>query len=220
LDHDLPVPPAWRDSAEEIRAHLCALRGGAPFLSPADALALVQWLEQGVDVADILRALERAARSRRDNNSRLPLSLVHARRHLGRPTRGAFHRAQVVPDAAQPLAPVIRALQLSPSSPARDRLVVALRAIEPGSADEVVRAGLAAVRTFFDERWGELSRGERRALSDEARASLGDLIDMVEPHVAEELLEEATRDALRSGYPALTAASLWEVAAARGVDGP
>lgn len=78
----LGVPAGYREAAEEVRDHLVALRGGAPFLSPRDALALVRWLDEGVAVPLILLALERAAARRRANRARTPLSLVAAGRHL------------------------------------------------------------------------------------------------------------------------------------------
>ena len=38
-------------NAEEVRAYLVAVRGGAPFLSAADGRLLIHWLEQGFSVA-------------------------------------------------------------------------------------------------------------------------------------------------------------------------
>src|SRR5688572_10814634 len=45
---DSPIPAHYREAAEEVRAHLCALRGGGLFLSPMDSWKLVQWLDRGV----------------------------------------------------------------------------------------------------------------------------------------------------------------------------
>src|SRR5688500_4071881 len=108
------VPEAWTVAAEEVRAHLCALRGGAPFLSPMDAWQLVRWLEEGVSVASILLALERAAEARRRTRSRTPLSLGAAKRHLGRPTSGAFSRERPSRGGEPLLAPLVRALRAVP----------------------------------------------------------------------------------------------------------
>ena len=49
---------ALADAAEEVRAWLVTARGGAPFLSGADGRLLVSWLEAGVSVADLLRAID------------------------------------------------------------------------------------------------------------------------------------------------------------------
>jgi hypothetical protein len=78
----LGVSPAHREAAEEVRDHLVCLRGGAPFLSPRDALALVRWLDDGVPVPVLLIALERAAARRRATRARTPLTLVALRPHL------------------------------------------------------------------------------------------------------------------------------------------
>ena len=42
------VPDAYRDAAEAVRAHLVSVRGGALFLSPADTLKLLEWLDRDV----------------------------------------------------------------------------------------------------------------------------------------------------------------------------
>ena len=39
------MEPDHRDAVEEVRAHLVSIRGGAPFLSPADAWQLLEWLD-------------------------------------------------------------------------------------------------------------------------------------------------------------------------------
>ncbi len=216
---DLPVPAGWRDAAEEVRAHLCSLRGSGPFLSSADALQLVAWFEDDVSVVHIVAALERVARSRRAANSRIPLALVHARRHLGRASPGVFaHQAPVI-DPQRPFAPVLRALKSAPKSAARTALEAQLESIEPTEPERLMRRALGCVREFFDALWAGLSSSERAEMRARAEQSLGDLVDLVDETTASELVEEATRDQLRSGYPVLTAASLWEVVAPRGLHG-
>ena len=49
------------DKAEEVRAYVVAVRGGAPFLSAADGRLLVQWLERGISVGRILAAIDEVA---------------------------------------------------------------------------------------------------------------------------------------------------------------
>ena len=197
-----------------MRAHLVCLRGGGLFLSSADALLLVQWLEAGVGVPRILKALERAAEARRARRSRFPLQLTHAKRHLDRPTSGVFRS----PPAADgpPMGPVVRALGAAPSSAALSALRAALEAL-PADADPeaLFRSAAAAARDFLDARWRELAASERQRLQAEALHGLGDLADLVDDDTREALVREGARDLLRAGYPALSAASLWEVVEAR-----
>jgi hypothetical protein len=207
------VPAAWADAAEEVRAHLCALRGGAPFLSPMDAWQLVRWLEEGVPVGAILLALERAAEARRKARSRTPLSLAAAKRHLGRPVAGAFAKERPPRGGEPPLAPLVRALKAVPTGTdraARDVLERALLAVD-GRGEDAERQALSAVRTFLEDAWRALGEAGRKALADEARDELGDLLGLVDAGTADALVEETARDRLRRRYPALTAATLREL---------
>lgn len=212
---DPPIPAAWRRDAEEIRAHLCLLRGGGAFLSPSDAAQLLAWLEGGVAVGAILRALERAAEARRQARNRTPLSLVAAKRHLGRDSRGWFSRdlPKMARGGEPPLMPVVRALQglgAPADGPPRRALVDALAAIS-GSDDEALRSALAAVRRFVEAVWEGLGDAGRATLRAEAEAELGDLLELVDPHRRAPLVEETARDRLRQRYPALTAATFSEL---------
>jgi hypothetical protein len=194
------VPEVWRDAAEEVRAHLVAIRGGAPFLSPTDAWQLVSWLEAGVPVGDLLLAVERAAEARRRQRARTPLTLGAVKRHLG---KSPYPRELPAPrvDAGPPLAPIARSLS-SEQDDAATRLAEALLA----AADE--RAALAAIRTFVQERWDGLGEARRDALRERAREELGDLLLLVDEAVGLALVEETARDLFRQGYPLLAAASV------------
>lgn len=204
---DYQVSLQWREAAEEVRAHLTALRGGGAFLSPADAWQLVQWLEQGIDVTVVLIALERASEARRKKRTRVPLSLVAAKRHLGKPGRTPFRGP--APSRESPLASVVRSLQITPitvDGPARARLEKELLAIERKDPDGV-RKAIAASRAFFEEVWDELGEAGREELRATARQELGDLALMVDEAELLDLVEEGARDALRTRYPALGAAT-------------
>jgi len=83
----------------------------------------------------------------------------------------------------------------------------------------VFRRAAAAVRSFLEARWRELGDAERRSLEEQALQELGDLAHMVDDDTVRELVAEGARDRLRAGYPALSAASLWEAAAAGAADG-
>lgn len=215
------VSGAMQRAADEVREHLVSLRGRGLFLSSDDSLLLVQWLDAGVDVPRIVRALERAAEARRARRSKVPLRLVHAKRHLGRPTKGVFARERPTAPAHEPLQPVLRALAAvgDGGSEARFALEAALAAVGPGDAEALFRAGATAARAFLDARWAELSSAERERLHSEAESELGDLVEMVDEETLDALVDEGARDRLRAGYPALSAASLWEAAEAGAADG-
>ena len=84
---DLDIPNEYRDACEQVREHLVSLRGRAPFLSPADVMVLLDWLDAGVSVVSILLAIERLAESRKKRASRAPFTLSKAKRHLGKPAK-------------------------------------------------------------------------------------------------------------------------------------
>ena len=80
--------PTLEEKAEEVRAYLVAVRGGAPFLSAADGRLLVRWLEQGFSVARILAGVDEIAEKRRKKMTRGRLTLTACRRSIeGRTTK-------------------------------------------------------------------------------------------------------------------------------------
>jgi hypothetical protein len=203
------VPEAHLAAAEEVRAHLVALRGGAPFLSSADAVALVGWLDDGVPVSAILRALERAADARRKRAIRGPLRLVDARRHLGRPTA-----APPLPPASAggaPFAPIAAALR-GLAEPGAASLADALASLAGEDADRLVRDALALARVFHEARWARLAEPDRQARLDEASRSLGDVAALLDEAAVLAAAEEIARDTLRRELPMLTAATFWHLA--------
>lgn len=214
-DLDLAVPPHYRDAAEEVRAHLCSLRGGGLFLSPMDSLKLVQWLDRGVRVGDIVVALERAAAARRAKRSTLPLTLGAAGRHLGKAGRSTAPRRAEEHEA--PLAPLVPGVDGDPAvDDAAQRLAAVLHGIDPEDPHAETHA-LAAIRVFLDEVWAMLGDDGRRELHDRARDELGDLLDLVDEPTALALVEETARDLLRQRWPALTAASVRELLGVMGM---
>jgi hypothetical protein len=176
-----------------------------------------------VGVGPILQALERAAEARRRARNRTPLSLVAAKRHLGRECRGFFHRdlPHMARGGEPPLMPVARAMEATGSkadAQARRALGEALAAIH-GAGDEALRAAVAAARRFVEAAWDGLGDAGRAALRSEAEEELGDLLGLIEPHRRVPLIEETARDRLRQRYPALSAATLAELLARSGSSG-
>ncbi len=199
------VPEEHQAAAEEVRAHLVCLRGGAPFLSPNDALLLLEWLDAGVSVPAILRALERAAQARIKNRSRLPLTLGSARRHLDKPTSGALAPAS----SGHPLAPTAQVLTESPSP--RDHAAArALLALDPTNPEHLVRGALAIVRDLLDATWLELPAAEREALLAQGRARYASVFPEDERGL-DAACEAWARDRLRKARPHLSAATIWEL---------
>ncbi len=202
---ELPIPAHYQPAAEQIRAHLCHLRGGAPFLSPQDAVTLVGWLDAGVPTADVLVALERAAEARRKSRSRFPLTLGQARRHLGRPPASPALRT---PGPGEPaLGPLLDGV-------AAPDLRAALEAVGGDDPGDEVRA-LASIRAFLEAGWVALPEPERAGLLAAARDELGDLLHLVDAETAAALAEEAARDLFRQRWPRLSAAAVRAATSAR-----
>jgi hypothetical protein len=102
-------PPSLADEAEEVRAWFVQVRGGAPFLSGADGAALATWLDSGVGVPRILRAIEVTAEVRRARRHRRPFTLKSCGAALE--ARTAPKRGRRGFQAAVEVAPVARRAQ-------------------------------------------------------------------------------------------------------------
>lgn len=208
------VPDTHREAAEEIRAHLVCLRGGAPFLSPSDALQLVTWFDQGVTVGAILGALERAHAARRARRSRVPFGLAQARRHLGKPLSARPLPLLPVTDTGPlgPLAALIRSRTAQdPEADALDGLAAALASIGAGPADDLVRAAMMHIRAFRAGLWDRRTAAAREAARGDARRLLGDLLSDVDEGTAAALVEEEAREVVWSPYAWLDAATVWDI---------
>ncbi len=212
------VPPGYQQAAEEVRGHLIALRGGAPFLAPDDAHLLVQWLDEGILVSSILRALERAADSRRKRRSRVPLNLRHANRHLGKPTKGVLRCSPAQQNdqvSAHPLQPLAHALLAQASDdPQRESLrqmAKELTSLAADDQDALIREVLGCYRLFFEALWRDLTSEEREKEIQDSICELGDLALYVDEASLLASAEERARDKQRASYPWLTAATLWDL---------
>jgi hypothetical protein len=198
------VPVEWQLAAERVRAHLCAVRGGAMFLSSADAARLMGWLAEGRPVGSIVVAIERAAAARQAARSKAPLTLGHAARHLAK----AAPRAAPAPSesSAHPFAPLIEAA--AGGGPAEATLRRALLGIDADDPEAELMA-LAALSAWYDALWSALPADERERRCEAQMDLLGGLVDLVGDEAAWALAEEAVRAELRRERPGLDAAHLW-----------
>ncbi|MCB9677365.1 MAG: hypothetical protein H6737_19820 [Alphaproteobacteria bacterium] len=187
-----------------MRAHLVHLRGGAPFLSPADALCLVGMLDAGVSVPLILAALDRCVASRMKNRARRPLTLTAAKRHLGKPPLVDPGFARDPGEA--PLEPVRAALS-GVGDPEATALAAALEGLASDEPDALVTEAVALCRTHHERRWTALPDDERERRIAAAIVELGDIANVVDSDTLRQLAEEVARDAFRSAWPRLDTAT-------------
>lgn len=188
-------------AAEQVRAHLVMVRGGAPFLSPLDSKLLVEWLDSSVPVDVILTAIEEVAARRSKSRMKKPLTLRAVKsvvnKGLKRPESPAnsvaltrlVQRLKGASDASlQEIAPDFSALQ------------------EAGLEGPSLLAAVLDVARKFHERSWEAS--DQQELKAEAEAEVGDLRDMLSEERFKCALEEVARDNLRKRYKLLSAPTL------------
>ena len=173
--------------AEEVRAALVALRGGAPFLSSADGQLLASWLEAGVQVSAILRGLDATAARRSARRTRSPFTLRSARSAVEAARRGG------------------RGERSHPASGGEDADATAARlaltALAEADPERRARAACTIVREFHERAWAGADRG---ALLAEAAEELAELRDVVGEGDFSRLCEEWARDRVRRRYPSLS----------------
>ncbi len=230
MDEHAETPEALTEAAEEVRAFLVAVRGGAPFLSGADARLLVDWLEAGIPVSAILTAIEAAAtrRARKPTRTRLTLSACQGelKRRLTRraapslsapePTDGA----RSWPALGALAEEIARAPMLVALEEARVRLLRSLNLLATGrsvdgeplddpSGEQVARQAIAACRVFQDAAW-QAAAPERAELLAEAASTLSSLKDIISEEALAAATEEVARDRLRARTPLVSAQVVWD----------
>jgi len=198
-----------QQDSECVRAHLVSIRGGAMFLSPADAERLHGWLTDGVTPQEIILAIERAAEKRAQQLSKLPLTLAQAKRHLGKPTQSFALDTKNI--TAHPMSGIAQMLQKKAQSDKDRKTIDTLRtqllALNKHEKD-LVRQAMLLVSHFFIHRWAQLSLPERTALEEQAAHALGDLRALLTPKQLHNAIEERTRAMLREDFPYLSAATI------------
>jgi hypothetical protein len=193
--------------AEEVRAYLVALRGGAPFLSGPDGRVLVAWLEAGISTAAITAAIDCVAERRRRKRVKSRLTLWACRGELDR------LRATDAPRRGRGVAGWIADLEAAEfdtvAADARTVLVRSLDELDGDTIDARADRAIAAVRRFHEAVWQVLGEG-RAAVEEDARRELGALLDDMEETKARAAIEEVARDLVRARYPLVAAKVAWD----------
>ena len=199
------VPVTHAETAEAVRSHLVALRGGAPFLSPNDSALLVRWLDEGVAVSHILRGLEIAAEKRRRKRNRMPLTLSNAKRHVAAPRTRATKASDPDVHPLEALAATCATLALHRHLPMLSQLGDTLLTLPTHDSEELARAAIRQVGQTFAEMWKNLPPDESSIYHQRARCDLGDVAAMLDEGRLVNLLEEHARGLFREDHPGLDA---------------
>ena len=198
-------------AAEDVRAWLVEARGGAAFLSPTDGALLVGWLEGGVPVADIFRAIERTAARRIAKRTRTPFTLASCAAQLpkaraGGKGRGTRDTVPALLDTA--LDPVTE-----PALRAREGALVARTqaALAARAGTDRLQDGCRIVHHFHVALW-DLLAPVRSAFLAQAAEALHALATTLDEAAFHQLCEEWARATVRARHPALTAVAIYEEA--------
>jgi hypothetical protein len=209
-------PYSLQAKAEEVRAYLVAIRGGAPFLSAADGRLLVRWLEQGISVARILAAVDETAEKRRKKRTRSRLSLTACRRSIEKKTKIVQTQASSTETKSRSIQMLRYAEELSQMSvpnnlgSAQTTLVMQIRSLD-GSTDPESAAteAVSACRYFHEAAWKACSE-EHASLREEAMMELAALKNILNPDALAAAVDEVARDIVRRRTPLVSAKVVWD----------
>ena len=205
-------------NAEEVRAYLVAVRGGAPFLSAADGRLLVQWLQQGFSVARILAGVDETAEKRRKKMTRGRLTLTACRRSIEGRKREIQPDENANPDKSSAtgvdfsefLADLQKMPISDPLKPAHSELLTAIKMLSGSSDPEsVATAAVAACRRFHVAAWS-CAEDEHDVLRTQALVELSALKNVLSPNALEAAIEEISHDIVRRRYPLVSAKEVWD----------
>jgi hypothetical protein len=213
------IPTEYQEACEQVRDHLVCLRGGAPFMSPTDVILLLDWLDDGVQVVDILLALERLAEARQKTRSRAPFTLSKVKRHLGRAMKGGLpaateHAEQE--ESAFPLAPLVQFLRQDaegdvPHPKALLKLATSLEGLEGAESKQLSESAVALIRAFHISNWQALDSAEREGYIRRALVVLSPDGETSDDPVVLNSAEESARATYREFYPVLTTATILDL---------
>ena len=191
-------------AAEQVRAHLVMVRGGAPFLSSVDSKLLVDWLDKAVPVDVILTAIEEVAARRSKARIKRPLSLSAVKSVVKKGLK-----SNSVSSDTDGLTRLIRRLEQTKSDElvevSQEFQILQARGLP---AQELLAEVLEVARKFHEHAWESC---DQDALLAEAKSELGGLQAMLSAERFKTALEEVARDNLRKRYKLLSATHLSQV---------
>ena len=197
--------------AEQVRAYVVALRGGAPFLSAADGRLLVTWLERGISVAAILSALDTVAEKRRKKQTRSRQSLTACRRLIEKQEKNPRPPTPSGPIVSlSDFAKEVDQMEIPPClESARSGLVKDLRSIGSHGPEQVAQEGIVACRAFHEAAWLAME-GEHATLRGQALEELAALEGVLNAAALAAAVEEVARDLVRRRTPLVSAKVVWD----------
>ena len=208
------IPPKYQEKAEEVRAYLVQLRGGAPFLSGADGRLLIEWLDKEVPIPAILSALDVVCERRRAKRVRSRLSLNVCKGAL-RKVMVASKKKKAKPKVENPicdLADQIDQLNLPKDLlEAKKKLLDKLLfiGIKKELSEERISHVMKACREFHTTAW-QLAEGEHEQLQIESEEELEALKAIIPYAKWQEAVEEVMRDKVRMRYSLISAQKIWD----------
>ena len=203
------IPMSLQVAAQSVIDHLCALRGGGLLLSAMDGRLLIEWLDQGVQPALIMTALERVAERRRARRVKAPLSLRSCKGEVKKLRKkslaGHLSAAHLTPPAEETTV----ALSGDPLAALAKAALEALDRLPSGAVEERSELALQIVRQFHLDAW-QASTAQHVELRAAAETELHELRDKMDPVAWDAAVESVARDTLRRRYPMLSAAAVWD----------
>jgi hypothetical protein len=211
-----PEPHTLADKAEEVRAYVVAMRGGAPFLSAADGRLLVRWLEQGIGVARILAAVDDVATKRRAKRTRSRLTLSACKRSVEGKKKGTApeNRTEAPKKHTLDLSGYARELaeMAVPEGlkSERSKLVARIGSLKGHTDHEwIATEAVAAGRAFQEAAW-VAAAPEYPLLQSQAESELQALKGLLKPEALAAYIEEVSRDIVQRRTPLVSAKAVWD----------
>ncbi|MEC7984740.1 MAG: hypothetical protein VX278_06230 [Myxococcota bacterium] len=211
----LDIPEQHQEKAEEIRAYLVLVRGGAPFLSGADCTLLVKWLDEKVSIAAITTAIDRVAARRRAKRVRSRMSLNvckgELRKILGHKTKTPKELKPIKNVGLKGLVQNLRRLDVPTSlSTAKQVLVQTLTNLSQndGDLETLAKKAIKGCRDFHETVW-RICEDQHEQLQLQSEQELASLRNLLGEQHWREMVEEVMRDKLRSRFPLISAQSIW-----------